>query len=322
MKKISFIIVGKNQERTIYDCLNSVYIAIEENKLTGYEIIYVDSNSKDRTVEIIRAHFHDVKLVHIKGRMNVAVAKNAGARKATGEVYFFIDGDTTLDKDFISLVYDDKKGLKYELVSGELEEILYNDNWQKIGYIKNRFKISDDEKAQQELGGIFLIKAHIFNSLSGFKEYMKLSEDADLQVRLAEKGFFLRRIHHRIATHHTIFYFSIDRLIEKLFSGDFFYLGVFYRENFTNKYCFEKLLDMQKFTLSLILLIFLSMLIHPIVLLIYPVLIIGKYYLSNRNKCSVFEYILGIIAMDISLLLGFMIFYPKMKEIDYNIYME
>ena len=168
------------------------------------------------------------------------------------------------------------------------------------------------------MGGIFLINAAVFKSVAGFKEHMKLNEDADLQVRLAEKGFFLHRVGHRIATHHTIFYFSIKRSIKRLLSGDLLYLGVFYRENLTNRYSLKKLLDMQKFTFALILSGFLSLLINPAVLLAYPALIMIRHHLSHRGKCSVLEYVLGIVFMDICLLLGFLLFYPKIKKVHYK----
>lgn len=316
MNRISFIVVGKNQEKTIYECLKSVYVTIKENNLKDYEVIFVDSDSKDRTVEIIKAHFPNVKLVYLKGRLNVGIAKNNGAARATGEVYFFIDGDITLDHKFISHVYEDEKGLKYDIVSGELEEILYNDNWEKIGYIENRFE------GMKELGGIFLIRADIFKSVSGFKEYMKLDEDAELQIRLAEKGFFLCRLTHKIATHHTIFYFSLKRSLRRLICGDLLYLGAFYRDNLFNKFCLKKFFGMQKFTLSLLLFSFLSVLIHPAFLLFYPAVIIYKYYSSHSSKCSVFEYFLGRIAIDISLVIGFILFYPRLKKVNYTVRFE
>lgn len=316
MNKISFIVVGKNQEKTIYDCLKSIYVTIAENKLKDYEVIFVDSDSKDRTVEIIKSQFPDVSLVYLKGSLSTGIAKNNGAARATGNIYFFIDGDITLDQKFISHVYDHKKGLKYDLVSGELEEILYNDNWQKIGYVKNRFE------GMKELGGIFLIKADIFKSVFGFKEYMKLDEDAELQIRLAEKGYFLCRLTYRIATHHTIFYFSIKRSLRRLFGGDLLYLGAFYRDNLFNKYCLKKFFQMQKFTIALILFSLLAVFMHPVVFLIYPAVIIYKYYSSHRSKCSVLEYIMGRMSIDISLIIGFILFYPKLRKVNYTVSAE
>lgn len=313
MNRISFIVVGKNQEKTICDCLKSIYVTIAVNKLKDYEVIFVDSDSKDRTVEIIKSQFSDVRLVYLKGRLSTGIAKNNGAARATGDIYFFIDGDITLDHRFISHVYDHEEGLKYDLVSGELEEILYNDKWERIGYIENRFE------GMKELGGIFLIKADIFKSIFGFKEYMKLDEDAELQIMLAEKGYSLNRLAYRIATHHTIFYFSLKRSFRRFFGGDLLYLGAFYRENMFSKYCLKKFFQMQKFTIVLILCSFLSVFIHPVILLIYPAVIIYKYYTSHRSKCSVLEYVLGRIATDFSLVVGFILFYPKLRKVNYTV---
>lgn len=312
MTKISFIVIGQNQERTIRNCLGSVYTAIEESRLTHFEVIFVDSASKDNTVAIIEENFPAVILVKLTGKLNVAIAKNAGAKKAVGEIYYFIDGDITLDRDFIPQVYDFETGLHYDIVTGRLEEILYNHNWEAVGFVKDRFQ------GQGELGGIFLVKSEIFKAVNGFKEYMKLDEDADLQVRMAAKGNYLCRISHRIAIHHTVFYFTYQRSLKRLFNGDLFYLGVFYRENLLNRYCFKKLYKMQKTTFLLVLLILLAFAVNPAIVLCYPVLIMIKYYLSALKKCSALEYLFGKLAMDICLPIGFLLFYPKMRRLHYD----
>lgn len=318
MDKISFIIIGKNQERTIYNCIYSVYANIRVNNLTKYEVLFVDSDSTDKTLDIIKDNFPEVIIVKLKGRLNVAIAKNNGAARSTGNILFFIDGDITLDEKFIGCVLDENRNLKYQLVSGRLEEILYNNRWEEIGFVKDRFTTTVG-KGSMELGGIFLIKADLFKSVSGFNEHMKLDEDADLQLRLASKGVLVERIPDRIGIHNTIYYFSYKRLFKKISKGDFLYAGALYRHNLGNRACLRKFAYMQKFTALLITLTAASLLLSPFILLCYPIAILLKYLTTKNKKCSLFEYFLGRLATDLCCIVGFIIFYPGLKKVNYKV---
>ncbi len=314
MDKISFIIVGKNQEKTIYECIKSVYSTIRENNLPSYEVIFVDSDSKDKTLDIINENFPGVIIVRLKGKLNVSIAKNNGAAAATGDVYFFIDGDITLDDKFTGLLLDEDKNFKYKLACGELEEILYNSQWNQIGYVKARYT-----KDSPELGGIFALRADAFKAVSGFKEYMKLDEDSDLQMRLASQGVLVQRLPEKMGTHHTIYYFFYRRLFRRFIIGDFFYLGVFYRKHLLERACIHKFVYMQKFTVILVALIFASIFLNPFFLFAYPALVLLKYLTAKSKKCSFFEYLLGRFFTDTCCILGFIAFYPGLKKADYMI---
>ncbi len=319
MDKISFVVIGKNQEKTIYNCIYSVYETIRVNNLTQYEVIFVDSDSTDQTLDIIKDNFPEVIIVKLKGRLNVAIAKNNGAARATGNILFFIDGDITLDEKFIGCVLDENRNLKYQLVSGRLEEILYNNRWEEIGFVKDRFVKVSAGKGLMELGGIFLVKAELFNSVSGFNEHMKLDEDADLQLRLASKGVLVERIPDRIGIHNTIYYFSYKRLFKKISKGDFLYIGALYRHNLGNRACLQKFAYMQKFTALLIALTAASILLSPFILLGYPTAILLKYLVTGNKKCSALEYFAGRLATDLCCILGFIIFYPGLKKVNYEV---
>jgi glycosyltransferase involved in cell wall biosynthesis len=316
MDKVSFIIIGRNQERTIYDCINSVYASVRENNLTCFEVIFVDSDSTDKTLEIIKEHFPEVILVGLKGNMSIAIAKNTGARIATGSVLFFIDGDITLDEKFIGQVLDEKKCLKYQLVSGKLEEILYNERWENVGFVKDRFGARTQSV---ELGGVFVIKTELFNLVSGFNEHMRVDEDADLQVRLAARNVTVERLPCRMATHNTVYYFSSKRLFKRLLKGDLLYLGAFYRQHIFDMTCISKFFAMQKFTIIFVISILLSIFANPFIILMYPVFILVKYLLSGTRKCSLPEYFLGRLLTDICLILGFTAFYPNLKKTSYEV---
>jgi glycosyltransferase involved in cell wall biosynthesis len=83
MDKLSAIIITKNEEQNIKDCLEGVKWADE--------IIVVDDESEDRTVEICR-EYSNVK-VYEKKMEGFGPQKNYALSKATGEWVLSIDAD-------------------------------------------------------------------------------------------------------------------------------------------------------------------------------------------------------------------------------------
>ena len=97
MMKISIVTTTKNEERNISELLNSLLDQEEP-----YEVLIVDSDSKDRTQEIVKK-FSDkngnIKLLNFPGTR--AESMNYGIKQATGDAIAFIGGDDTADKNWI-----------------------------------------------------------------------------------------------------------------------------------------------------------------------------------------------------------------------------
>jgi len=82
--KISVIIIGKNAQDLIKDCLLSVKWADE--------IIYLDGGSTDRTLEIVKDFKVKVKKQKEK-KMDFAAWHNQGIEESKGEWIFYLDTD-------------------------------------------------------------------------------------------------------------------------------------------------------------------------------------------------------------------------------------
>jgi glycosyltransferase involved in cell wall biosynthesis len=84
---LSVIVPVRNAEHFIDECLRSIVAA------RPHEIVVVDGNSSDRTVEIARRY--PVRILSDEGR-GVAAARMLGARSATAPVIALIDVDIVL----------------------------------------------------------------------------------------------------------------------------------------------------------------------------------------------------------------------------------
>lgn len=102
---ISLIIPAYNEEKRIYRTLLSVTKAVRSFELETneeMEIIVVDNNSIDRTVEI--AEIFGVKIVQEK-RHIISAVRNTGAKAAQGDILCFLDADSEVSENIFCLVY-------------------------------------------------------------------------------------------------------------------------------------------------------------------------------------------------------------------------
>lgn len=84
---ISVIIIARNAEETMEDCLSSV------QRNNPAEIIVVDGNSRDRTVEIARSY---TDRIYSDGGKGKTFARQLGAEEAKQEYIAYIDSDIIL----------------------------------------------------------------------------------------------------------------------------------------------------------------------------------------------------------------------------------
>jgi glycosyltransferase involved in cell wall biosynthesis len=97
--QFSFIVPTYNEEQYIEPCLNS--IRQQNLQRTEYEVIVSDGNSHDHTRDRA-ARFAD--RIVINEKRGASVQRNYGAKHATGDVLVFIDADTKICPDFLSIL--------------------------------------------------------------------------------------------------------------------------------------------------------------------------------------------------------------------------
>lgn len=100
--KISIIIPVYNGEKTLVDCLDSVFNQTYEN----YEVVVVDNNSIDNTKKIIETYLNkknNLKYVFEEkiGRGN---ARRSGELVSTGDIVLMTDADCILSNDWVEKI--------------------------------------------------------------------------------------------------------------------------------------------------------------------------------------------------------------------------
>src|SRR5690349_14133386 len=90
---ISFIIPAHNEEAWIGRSVSAIRSAAESLG-EPHEIIVVDDASTDATATIARRQ--DAQVIRVEHR-HIAATRNAGARQAQGDIFFFVDADTLVN---------------------------------------------------------------------------------------------------------------------------------------------------------------------------------------------------------------------------------
>lgn len=198
---ISFIVIGRNEGWKLQKCLQSIHNIIKNDKILDYEIIYVDSQSTDGSVDLALS-FDAVRVFRITGECNAAIGRNVGAKESKGEVLFFLDGDMEIHSGFIPLVYENNK-LKYPFVSGVLDEHLYDKDWIFIKkQDRSRHRNATVDTYSDTVGGVFIIEREQWEILNGMDNRLTVNEDTDFGLQMSAKRLPLLRKSEYIVTHH------------------------------------------------------------------------------------------------------------------------
>jgi len=97
---VSVIIVSYNEESFIRDCLSSVLD--QDIPSDQYEVIVIDNNSTDRTLEIIRDEFPQVTLVESKVNLGYPAGMNKGLEVAKAGRVVMLSTDTVVPHGWLS----------------------------------------------------------------------------------------------------------------------------------------------------------------------------------------------------------------------------
>ncbi len=322
-KSVSFIVIGRNEGARLELCIKSIIKAVKNCGLNA-EIIYVDSQSTDNSLEVANK-FSLVKTFLITGIYNAAIARNIGVSESQGDTLVFLDGDMEIQSDFVELIIDKKGNLEYEFVSGNFMNYYYDENG--VFLHKDFYKkiYCEQDTIQYTTGGLFAIKRKHWERVGGMKNKYKKGQDLDLGFRLAKNGIPLLRKKELMANHHTIDYKDKKRLWRSFSDGSYVYPRVvLYRDNLLNKYVLKRMLASDPTWVLLIAMIVLSILIKSFFpVLVYLVLAIFAVLYSMRKTGfkNVINRIINHILRDFFNLLALFFFHPRSKrDVKYILY--
>jgi glycosyltransferase involved in cell wall biosynthesis len=205
-EKISIIIIAKNEEKYLPELLQSL---IEQN-LQDFELIIVDSNSKDRTREFAHQkadNFKDFKYLDLGTARGPAYARNRGEEIASHERLLFLDADTRLSPDFLKRLTREIARKNPDIASCPLRitEKKWSSNFGAI--ILNLFMRHTKPFYSAAYGACLISTKTVHKSISGFREDLAICEDCNY-VKRARK-----ELNSRFSILNPVFYSSNRRAV-------------------------------------------------------------------------------------------------------------
>lgn len=188
---ISIIIPSYNSGKTIQACLGSI---LNQKTNLKYEVIVADS-STDKTPEIIKNNFQEVILIHSKRRMYRGKARNAGIRKARGNIVVCLDSDCVVpDKNWLKDTFVAHK--KHDVVGARIGN---GNPWSIFGWSIFLLEFCEWISKRDKIMSVLLsynvsYKRQIFNKYGFFPDHAAINEDLIFHSRIKEQLFFSGKI--------------------------------------------------------------------------------------------------------------------------------
>jgi len=202
---LSVIIVSYDSRFFLELCLRSLKASLYKIKS---EIIIVDNNSNDDTIDMIESSFSEVILIRNKYNVGFSCANNLAVKKAKGKNICFLNPDTVVPEDFFHKIIDFKKStnnvgiIACKMIDGQ--GIFLPESKRNLPHtsmvikrffgLKNNYylnKQSEDAIGQVDVlcGAIMFMDKQVFEDTGGFDEkYFMFGEDIDLSYKILKKG--------------------------------------------------------------------------------------------------------------------------------------
>ena len=179
MQEISVIVLTKNSEKLLEDCLKSII----KNKPS--EIIVIDGGSTDRTLEISKKYTNQI---YHNGR-GVGFGRQLGAEKANEDLIAYVDSDTILPENFFDRMLLEKKGGGYHAIQAQVLSLKNATYWQ---WGEDQRRKRSNKPGEQ---GWVSATATIFDKdvilKHRFDPFILGGEDSELSYRLKGEGYRL-----------------------------------------------------------------------------------------------------------------------------------
>lgn len=197
---VSIIIVNWNGLNHLEKLLPS----LTKVNYSPFEVIIVDNASDDNSVNFVNKNYPTYKVVKNKINLGFAKGNNVGVKHAKGEYLLFLNNDTEVTQDFLSiLVREIKSSNKLGIVQPKILLLEKKDTLDSIGSFLTStgflnhygFEEKDTKLKDKKIylfsakGACFLMRKELFNAVGGFdNDYVNYFEETDLCWRVWLNG--------------------------------------------------------------------------------------------------------------------------------------
>jgi len=188
---ISVVVTVRNEERSLAHLLESLLV-----QEPPFEVVLVDSESRDRTLEIANAYAHShPDLVRIFSQPGSrGIGRNRGVREARGDLIAFTDGDCFTDSGWLLAL---RRGLATAPVAAGRTVVVgppaYG-NMERVELFQSGYDVTYPSCN-------LAYHRDLFDRLDGFDPRFITAEDIDLNLRAVRSGASIRYLPDAVVYH-------------------------------------------------------------------------------------------------------------------------
>lgn len=180
---VSIIIVNWNGKVYLEKCLSSLV----KQEYKSVEVILVDNNSCDGSVEFVRKKFPHTQIITNTKNLGFAEANNVGYKKARGEYILFLNNDTVVSKSFIT----------------KLVEVVNSD--EKIGGVQSKILLMDNPNHYDTVGAFLTGTGILYHYGTNQKVSPKMDTIIDIYSAKGACMLFKKRVLDKILVNNELF---------------------------------------------------------------------------------------------------------------------
>lgn len=194
LPKVNIIIVNLNGSHHLEKCISSIF----NTSYPNFDIVVVDNNSSDDSVNFINNNFPQCKVIALNENKGFAIANNLGSKYADGKYLAFLNNDTIVTptwlKELVAVMeYDNSVAITQSRLlrfAGEIDST--GDFATTLGRVYSSTKDCFDKPRNilSARGAAMLVRKTFFVNEGGFDEdYFVSFEDVEIGWRAWILGY-------------------------------------------------------------------------------------------------------------------------------------
>jgi GT2 family glycosyltransferase len=185
MPEITVIVVNWNGKHFLEDCLG----ALRRQTFRDFETILVDNGSEDGSVEYVRRHFPEVRLIALSENRGFTGANIAGWEQARGNLIVLLNNDTEAHPHWLEQIH--RASLEFPKAGSFASKMLLFDDRERVdncGFAMTSAGSTIDLGRGQRDGPEWASAAKVFGACGGAAAYRRtMLED----IRFLDGDFFM-----------------------------------------------------------------------------------------------------------------------------------
>ena len=181
----------------IIPCLNEEYFLpsllknLNSQTYADFEVIVVDGNSEDKTVEVTKKFKSKYSLfLYTTATRNVGFQRNLGAKKSKGKVLVFFDADTQIPKNYLQKIAQAFETKHPHFLTTYLKIISTKPIEKAYETLCNLiFEFGKISKSGYAFGSMQAVRRSIFLDTGGYDVKTKFGEDGQLFQKLLKHNY-------------------------------------------------------------------------------------------------------------------------------------